>query len=236
MRIGLGATLVAAWVGAAALLWQTSTPALDVPGLDAASLFDAATLRRNARYENGLAALWAAGLVLQLGALWVLIRLKPQPPGPPLVQAALLGALVYATLWVAALPTRLGGHWWRRRYDVSELGYLRYLTGPWSTTLGELVLAALAGVAIVAAGRLLGRRAWLGLWAAFVALAAAYVSSIPACWPRGCDRSRIGRSQPRSSGSALESASTRSRSRCARRASELVPSTRRRSAPARRRG
>jgi STE24 endopeptidase len=179
MRIGLGATLVVAWLGAAVLLWPTSTPALDVPGVDAASLFDAATLRRNGRYENGLAALWAAGLVLQLCALWVRIRLRPHPPGPPLVQAALLGALLYATLWVSALPTRLGGHWWRRRYDVSELGYLRYLTGPWSTTLGELVLAALAGVAIVAAGRLLGRRAWLGLWAAFVALAAAYVLLYP---------------------------------------------------------
>ena len=62
---------------------------------------------------------------------------------------------------------------------MSHLGYLRYVGGPWSTTLGELVLAALAGVAIVAAGRWLGRRAWLGLWAAFVVLAAAYVLAYP---------------------------------------------------------
>ncbi len=179
MRIGLGATLAAAWLGVAALLWRTSAPSLELPKLAAGSLFDAATLRRNARYENGLAALWAVGLVLQLAALWLLARRGPRLHGPLLARAALMGALVFASLWLAELPVRLGVHWWRRRYDVSELGYLGYLTGPWSTTLGELGLAALAGLAIVSAGRLLGRRAWLGLWAAFVALAVAYVLVYP---------------------------------------------------------
>ncbi|MGI9113018.1 MAG: M48 family metalloprotease [Gaiellaceae bacterium] len=179
MRIGLGATLAVGWLGAAALLWRTSTPGLVVPEHAAASLFDAATLRRNARYENGLAALWAAGLVLQIAALWLLARRGPKLRGPLLPHAALMGALVFASLWVAELPVRLGVHWWRRRYDVSELGYLGYLSGPWSTTLGELALAALAGLAIVGAGRVLGRRAWLGLWAAFVALAVAYVLVYP---------------------------------------------------------
>ena len=179
MRIGLGATLAAAWLGVAALLWRTSAPSLELPKLAAGSLFDAATLRRNAHYENGLAALWAVGLVLQLAALWLLARRGPRLHGPLLARAALMGALVFASLWLAELPVRLGVHWWRRRYDVSELGYLGYLTGPWSTTLGELGLAALAGLAIVSAGRLLGRRAWLGLWAAFVALAVAYVLVYP---------------------------------------------------------
>ena len=178
MRIGLGATLAAAWLGVAALLWRTSA-SLELPKLAAGSLFDAATLRRNARYENCLAALWAVGLVLQLAALWLLARRGPRLHGPLLARAALMGALVFASLWLAELPVRLGVHWWRRRYDVSELGYLGYLTGPWSTTLGELGLAALAGLAIVSAGRLLGRRAWLGLWAAFVALAVAYVLVYP---------------------------------------------------------
>ena len=178
-RIGIGATLAAAWLFAAVLLWRTSVPQLDVPELGAASLFDEATLRRNARYENGLAALWATGLVLQFGALWLLVRRTPPLRGPLLARAASMGALVFVALWIAQLPSRLGAHWWRRRYDVTELDYLRYLTGSWSTTLGELALAALAGLAIVAAGRLLGRRAWLGLWAAFVALAVAYVLVYP---------------------------------------------------------
>ncbi|MEJ7567921.1 MAG: M48 family metalloprotease [Gaiellaceae bacterium] len=178
-RIGIRATLAAAWLVAAVLLWRTSVPELDVPKLDAASLFDAATLRRNARYENGLAAFFALGLGLQLVVLWLLVRRAPSLRGPLLARAAVMGSLVFAALWLAGLPVRLGAHWWRRRYDVTELGYLSYLSGPWSTTLGELGLAALAGLAVVAAGHLLGRGAWLGLWAAFVALAVAYVLLYP---------------------------------------------------------
>jgi len=179
MRIGVGATLTVSWLAAAALLWRTTSPSLDVPELDALSLFDAATLRRNARYEYGLAALWALGLLVQLTALWLLVRRAPGLRGPVLLRAAAMGALIFAAIWFAELPARLGAHWWRRRYDVTDLGYLGYVTGPWSTTLGELGLAALAGLAIVAAGRRLGRRAWPGLWAAFVALAVAYILVYP---------------------------------------------------------
>ena len=175
----MGATLAVAWLAAAVLLWRTSGSSLEAPKLDPASLFDAATLRRNARYEYGLAALWALGLGLQLTALLLLVRRAPDLRGPMLLRAAAMGALVFASVWIAELPTRLGAHWWRRRYDVTDLGYLDYVTGPWSTTLGELGLAALAGLAIVVAGRRLGRGAWLGLWATFVALAVAYVLAYP---------------------------------------------------------
>jgi STE24 endopeptidase len=163
IRMGAQATLAAGWLVAAGLLWRTTVPDLAVPQLEADALFDARTLRRNARYE----------------VLALLARRRPALRGPWPVRGALVGALVYAAAWVADLPFDLAGHWWRRRYDVSELGYLGYLLGPWSTTLGELALAALAGTTVVAAGRLLGRRAWLGLWAAFVTLAAAYVLAYP---------------------------------------------------------
>ena len=154
-------------------------PDVAIPALDAASLFDARTLARNARYEYGHALLWALGLAAQLAVLAWLARRRPRLWGPWPVRGALVGALVYAAAWLADLPFDLAGHWWRRRYDVSELGYLGFLAGPWSTTLGELGLAALAGATVVAAGRLLGRGAWLGLWAAFVALASAYVLVYP---------------------------------------------------------
>ena len=179
MRIVAGATLVVGWLAAAALLWRTAVPELAVPELDPAALFDARLLERNARYERGHALLWALGLAAQLAALGLLARRRPALRGPWPVRGALVGALVYVTAWVADLPFDLAGHWWRRRYDVSELGYVRLVTDTWSTILGELVLAALAGVAVVVAGRLFGRRAWLALWAAFVALAVAYVLAYP---------------------------------------------------------
>ena len=154
-------------------------PDVALPQADAATLFDARTLERNARYEYGRALLWALGLAAQIAALVLLSRRPPELPGPWPLRGALAGALVYAVAWLADLPFDLAGHWWRRRYDVSELGYLGFVFGNWSTMLGELGLAALAGVTVVAVGRLLGRRAWLGLWVAFVALAAAYVLVYP---------------------------------------------------------
>jgi STE24 endopeptidase len=179
MRIGGAATLTGAWIVVALLLWRTSVPALDVPDLDPRSLFDADTIARNGRYREVLTALWAAGVAAQLAALVLLARRRPQPRAHPLVAGALIGGTIFATLWLAQLPFRLAAHWWRRRYDISDLDYGRFLGGQWSTTLGELALACLVGAAVVGLGRLLGPRAWLGVWAAFVAVAVAYVLVYP---------------------------------------------------------
>ncbi len=167
------------WLVAAVLLWRTSSPDVAVPQLDPSSLFDARTLERNARYEYGHALLWALGLSAQLLVLVLLARRRPDSRGPWWLRGALVGMLVYTAAWLADLPFDLAGHWWRRRHDVSQLGYDGFLLGPWSTTLGELALAGIAGTTVVAAGRLLGRRAWIGLWAAFAALAVAYTLVYP---------------------------------------------------------
>src|SRR5688572_5099562 len=172
-------TLAAVWLALAALLWRTSVPELDPPSLDGAALFGGRTLARNARYEYVLTGLWALGLVALLAALALAAHKAPRQRTPAVVSGALLGGGVFVLAWLVDLPFDLAAHWWRRRYEVTDLGYLRLVTGTWSTTLGELVLACLAGAALVAAGRMLGRRAWLGLWAAFVALAAAYVLLYP---------------------------------------------------------
>jgi STE24 endopeptidase len=179
MRMAAGATLAAAWLVAAALLWRTTVPELDLPELTAAELFDEETLERNERYANGHALLWAGALAAQLGALALLARRRPDLRAPLLLRGAAIGALVYATAWAAALPFRLAGHWWRRRYDVSDLDYLRFVVQPWSTTLGELALAALAGAALVGVARLVPRGTWLAVWAAVTAIAVLYVLAYP---------------------------------------------------------
>jgi STE24 endopeptidase len=178
-RMVAGATLAAAWLLAAALLWRTSVPELDLPELAAADLFDEATLERNGRYANVHAALWAGALAAQVAAIALLARRRPDLRAPLLVRGAAIGALVYATAWAAALPFRLAGHWWRRRYDVSDLDYLRFVVQPWSTTLGELALAALAGAALVGVARLVPRWTWLAVWAAVTGIAVVYVLVYP---------------------------------------------------------
>jgi STE24 endopeptidase len=188
IRIVGVATLTAACLGAAAFLWQTSVPELDVPPLDARMLFDDATIARNGRYREVLTALWALGVVSQLASVAVLARRGAgrrarqgaRHGARDIVRGGIVGAAIYGVLWLAPLPFRLAAHWWRRRYDVSDLDYLRFVGGEWSTRLGELLLACVLGAVLVAIGRALGSRAWLALWGAFVALAAAYVVLYPA--------------------------------------------------------
>ena len=158
-----------------------------MPELDARMLFDNATIARNGRYREVLTALWALGVASQLAALAVLARRcarrgarDARHGAGDIVRGAMVGAAIYGVLWLAPLPFRLLSHWWRRRYDVSDLDYLRFVGGEWSTRLGELLLACVLGAVLVAIGRALGRRAWLALWGAFVALAAAYVVLYPA--------------------------------------------------------
>src|SRR5215203_4762094 len=130
IRMASVATLALCWLLAAALLWRTTGPDGTVPELDASRLWGQALLARNARYEYGHATLWALGLAAQLVALGLLARRRPDAPGALAVRGALIGLLVYAVAWLADLPFDLAGHWWRRRHDVSELGYGGYLLGP----------------------------------------------------------------------------------------------------------
>jgi len=154
-------------------------PDLELPELRAEGLFGDRTLARSERYAGGHALLWAGAVLAQLAALAVLAVRRPDLRAPLLLRGAAVGALVYVVAWIAVLPFRLAGQWWRRRYDVSELDYLRFLAQPWSTTLGELALAAVAGATIVGVARLLRRGTWLGLWAAVTAIAVAYVLLYP---------------------------------------------------------
>jgi len=144
-----------------------------------ADAFGAREVPRAERYARGLALLWIGALVAQVLALWLVARRRPDVRAPLVARGALLGALVFSTLWLAALPFRLAGQWWRRRYDVSDLDYVRYVAQPWSTTLAELALAAVAGAAVVVVARRLRRGTWLGLWAAAAAIAVGYALVYP---------------------------------------------------------
>src|SRR5215216_360184 len=119
IRAAMVGTLAAAWFVVAVLLWRTSVPQLELPRLDAAALFGARALTRNARYEDVLTMLWAAATLALLAALALAARRPPRPRGPTLVSAALFGGGVFVLTWLVDLPFHLAAHWWRRRYDVS---------------------------------------------------------------------------------------------------------------------
>ena len=183
-RIVVAATLAAAWLAAAVVLWQTEVPdGLALPDVDAAAVFGAERVADNAGYARLLRIVLVLSLAAQLAVLALAARhrraLGRRLFGPPLVRAALLGAGVVGALWIIRVPFAVVRHWWRRRHDVSDLDYASYVVGGWPWLIGQVVVAALAAAAVVVLARRIARFAWVAAWAALVALAAAYVLAGP---------------------------------------------------------
>ena len=164
-----------AWLAAASLLWRTEVPAdLRLPSIDVAAVFGERTLEKAEDYRRLLRVLWVGLTVAQLTALWLLVRAAPRIEarlhGRVLLRGIQLGLISVALLWVVWVPFGVAGLWWRRRHDISRLGYGDLLLDPWPRYLGEaLVTAGAVALAMVLARRL-GRRWWLVGGPAFVVL------------------------------------------------------------------
>jgi Zn-dependent protease with chaperone function len=172
------------WLVAASLLWRTAVPdGLQLPHVDAEAVFGTRALDEAADYRRVLRVLWVGLTVAKLAALLLLVRAAPRIearlPGRPLLRGIQLGLISVALLWVVWVPFGIAGLWWRRRHDISHLGYGDLLLEPWPTYLGEaLVTAGAVGVAMLLARRL-GGRWWLVGGPAFVALVAAVLVLTP---------------------------------------------------------
>jgi STE24 endopeptidase len=180
-RVAIGIATVLAWAVAAALLWRTALPdEVARPALSATALFPAPLLERTEDYARGARLLWLAGVLVQLAVLAALVPLGPRLAarlrGPALARGVQLLVLVVVATWLARLPVAVAAHWWRRRYDLSEAGYLdRLLLDPWLELIGSVVVAAVALGAGMLLARRLGRRWWLAGAPALVAVGAAVV-------------------------------------------------------------
>ena len=181
----MGATLAAAWAAAAALLWRTQVPGhLQPPTLSARGIFGQAIVEANGDYARVLRWLLVGSVLAQLAVLVVLAwrrrELAGRLPGPLLLRAALLGAIVALSVRLAGLPFGLAALGWGRREGVARSGYDRWLADQLVPAAAELILGALAAAALVLLARRLGRRWWLGAWAAVCLLAAIWVLVAPA--------------------------------------------------------
>ena len=164
-----------AWVALASWLWRTRVPdGLSLPDVDARTVFGARVVEEAEDYRRVLRALWAGLTVSQLGALFLLVcaapRIELRLRGGTILRGIQLGLVSVALLWVVWLPFAVVGLWWRRKHDISRLGYGDLVFEPWPRYLGEvLVTIGAVAVAMVLARRL-GRRWWLVGGPAFVAI------------------------------------------------------------------
>jgi STE24 endopeptidase len=164
------------------LLLDTEVPRLELPAVEPGAVFSAAELERMEAYRSLPRWLWVASTVIELAVLallawkgrelarWIGRRAKGR-----VRVGVLVGLTAVLAVWLATLPIGAVGHWWRRRYGLSEQGYAAWL-GDQAVSLA--VLAVLVSIAVAGAlwlaGRF-GRRWWIPGGAALAALGVLYV-------------------------------------------------------------
>ena len=174
------------WATAALLLLRTSVPELELADLEASRYFTTAELDRADHVRQVTRGLWAAGVILELGALG-LLAWRARPLGRAAARVAhgrvrtgvALGLLAVVAVWIVLLPLAATRHWWNRRYDLSRQDYGDWL---WDRTLALGVRAALVALAVAGAVWLAGRlrgRWWLAAAPALAVLAVGYVLAQP---------------------------------------------------------
>jgi STE24 endopeptidase len=162
------AVAVLSWGIAAYLLLRTEVPRLDLPSLQAADFFTPGQLHRIEAYRTWTRWLWVASTLVELAVLalvaWrakALARAARHAVRGRVRTGVALALLVSLSVWLATLPVAAAGHWWARRYGLSEQGYGAWL-GDQATALAvtSVLLALAAGGAVALAARF-GRRWWV---------------------------------------------------------------------------
>ncbi|MGH3133088.1 MAG: M48 family metalloprotease [Gaiellaceae bacterium] len=166
------------------LLWPTAVPNDLVLGeIDQSTVFGAELVARAERYERFFYVLWTLSQIALLGTLWVYARkgvgFTRESAAGPIGTGMLLGMLGLAIVWLVSLPFRLVGHWWARRYDVSDADYFTWLLEDWTLLGAQFVSLCLALLVVMGLARRLGDNWWLPGAAVFVGIAALFTFVAP---------------------------------------------------------
>lgn len=182
------AGLAAAWLWAAARLWDTAVPAgLEVPALEADAVFDPATVTEAERYEALVRWLFIASQAALVVVLAVYVRrgarFAKESAAGPIGTGFLIGMMGLALVWLAQLPFGVVELWWSRRHDVVDAGYLEYVIGDFLALGGEFVFVCFALLVTMALAGILRSGWWLPATAVFVGLAALFALVAPYLTP-----------------------------------------------------
>ena len=190
MRMARAATLAGAavlWCAGAWLLSRTSVPSLHLSGLDARRYFTAHELARAHDFNRLEQGLYVAGLVAQVAALVVLVRMLPRSVRSMglgrISSGVVAGMVLLVTLWFVALPFSLVDLWWQHHWGLGPFDVLSWLTSQWYTLGPEAIFAMATIVLLVGtAGRF--RRWWLVaapvvvVFAAFFAFVSGWLAAL----------------------------------------------------------
>lgn len=183
-RILAVAAAGAAWLVAAWLLLRTAVPGdLATPRLDVNAVFGRDVVAEARHVERLFRTSWVVQQVVLLATLWVYAKRGPgfsrESAAGPVGTGMLLGMLGLGIVWLVQLPFGLLDHWWARRYDLTETGYLEWAFGDWLTLGAAFVSISLALVIVMSLARRLGDWWWLPGAAVFVVIGALFTFATP---------------------------------------------------------
>jgi Zn-dependent protease with chaperone function len=166
------------------VLYPSAVPDdLHLGPVDVDQVFGARLVERARSYERFFYVDWLLAQVALLGTLWVFARrgaaFAKESAAGPIGTGMLLGMLGLGIVWLVQLPFSVAAHWWERRHDQSELGYLDWILQDWQLLAAEFLTICIALVVVMGLARKLGERWWLPGAAVFVAIAALFTFGAP---------------------------------------------------------
>jgi STE24 endopeptidase len=151
--------------------------------VDENAVFGEELVDRAERYERFLLVLWLLSTIALLVTLWVYARrgaaFARESAAGRIGTGMLLGMLGLAIVWLVELPFGVVGHWWDRRHDLTDAGYLEWALDNWLLLGIEFVFICVALLIVMAIAGPLGDRWWLPGAAAFIGLGVLFTVITP---------------------------------------------------------
>jgi STE24 endopeptidase len=151
--------------------------------VDVNLVFGARLVDRARSYERFFYVDWLLAQVALLATLWVYARrgavFAKESSAGPIGTGMLLGMLGIGIVWLVQLPFSVAAHWWERRHDQSELGYVDWLLQDWAILAAAFLSICFALLIVMGLARKLGEHWWLPGAAVFVAVAALFTFAAP---------------------------------------------------------
>lgn len=170
--------LAAVWAVCAWLLARTSVPALHLSGLDERQYFAAHELARARSFSRGLDWMWVGGVLTELGALAVLVRvLGPRARTIGLGRigtAVIVGMVMLSTLWAASLPFGVLALWWQHHWGLGPFDVAAWIGQAWGALVGEALFGMALVVLVVGFAGRFGRFWPVLAWPVLVAVTALF--------------------------------------------------------------
>lgn len=156
---------------------------LTLPEIDDRATFGAQLVERAERYRRFLYVDWVLAQIALVTTLWLYARrgavFTRESSAGPIGTGMLLGMLGLGIVWLVQLPFGLAAHWWDRRHELSDQGYVAWALDGWGVLAAEFFSISVALLVVMALARKFGDHWWLPGAAVFALVATLFTFAAP---------------------------------------------------------